>query len=135
METPIPFVKDAESYLYPEGIDLSDSYILDWHHKDESFEILLELSVWPKSPHYEKPGKDERTCFKKGWLRFEEIQSIKGYVDLQCVAPSLGPNGEKDWDGLYELREVGKALHFFTDFTEIEIECKNFSLRIGESEI
>ncbi len=123
---------DSSNRIIPEGIDLTDSFILNWKKTDSEFEIELELSVWPSSPHYSKPKKDEYTCYKKGNLRFFGINELKGFVDLESIKPSTDQDGSKDWECIYEFRKENEQIKFGTEFTEIEINCDGFEITIEE---
>lgn len=123
---------DLNNKVVPQGIDLSDSFISHWKLKNSEFKIELELSVWPESPYYIKPIKEEFTCYKKGNLRFYGIKEIKGVVDLEYVKPNLDPDGSKDWDNIYDFRKENGLLKFSTEFTNIEIDCDGFEMEINK---
>ena len=39
------------------GIDLNDSFVLNWAHEDSQLCFELEASIWPESDYYFKPKK------------------------------------------------------------------------------
>lgn len=132
MKKSIQIQTDSNSQIIPQGIDLSDSFILNWKKNDSEFEIELELSIWPESPHYTKPLINEYTCYKKGKLRFLEIKEIKGFVELESVKPNIDPDGSKDWDCIYDLRKDNGLFKFNTEFTDIEVNCSGFEIELIE---
>ena len=121
---------DSDNLIIPLGIDLTDSFILNWKKNNSEFEIELELSIWPENPYFSKPLKNEFTCYKKGKLTFLDIKEIKGLIKLESVKPNIDPDGSKDWDCIYNLRKEGKLFKFSTVFTDIEISCNGIEIEI-----
>ena len=132
MKKLIQIQTDLENRLDFQGIDLTDSFILNWYRKDSEFVIDLELSVWPESPYYENPKDDEVTCYKKGILKFYGVNEITGLIDLNLIPPSLDPDGSKDWEGIYDFQKEGNQFRFRTEFTEIEIQCDGLEITLED---
>ncbi len=128
----IEIIEDIEHKLLPIGIDLSDSFVLGFHLNKDKFIIDLELSIWPESPFYEQPNKDEYTCYKKGILRFSGLEMIEGFTELLSIKPSVDSDGTPDWGNIYALRKVSELIVFNIESTELKIKCKNFELIIFE---
>jgi hypothetical protein len=97
MEEEVIIFKTRNEELLPQGINLSDSFILDWEFKNEKFKILLELSIWPESPYYQKPNENEFTFYRKGVLIFSEVNYISGYTSLNSIPSNIDPVNSKDW--------------------------------------
>ena len=123
---------DSNDQIIPKGIDLSDSFILNWRRNDSEFEIELELSIWPESPYYIKPLKDEFTCYKNGVLRFYGIKELSGFVELESIKPNIDLDGSKDWECIYDFKKENEQLKFKTEFTDIEIKCDGFEIELKE---
>jgi hypothetical protein len=43
------------------GIDLNDSFVLNWNHEDDHLSFELEASIWPESDYYTTPKQGEYT--------------------------------------------------------------------------
>ena len=123
---------DSNDLITPQGIDLSDSFILDWKKGDSEFEIEIELSIWPESPYYSKPLPNEHTCYKKGKINFYGLKEILGFVALESVSPNIDPDGSKDWECIYDFRKENERFKFRTEFTNIEISCSGLEIEIIE---
>lgn len=130
MQTNIRLFVDGYHNLLPEGVDFADSFILGWERNQSDFVISLELSLWPASPHYQQPPKEDFTCYKKGKLHFYGLKRLHGYLPLNKVRPSQDPDGEKDWGSIYEMKKIKNRVSFTTEFTEISLECEGLYLRL-----
>jgi hypothetical protein len=128
MKKRIEIVEDKEQFLWPRGVDLTDSFILGWNLCEGYFEIDLELSLWPENPYYEKPKNDEFTCYKKGKLTFTGLKTVQGLTGLISIKPAIDPDGSTDLGSIFSFRRKGKSVAFATDYTELEFECEAFSL-------
>ncbi|MDA9774290.1 hypothetical protein N9B82_04970 [Saprospiraceae bacterium] len=123
---------NSEGQILPLGIDLSDSFILNWNRKGSEFEIELDLSIWPKSPHYIKPAKNEFTCYKKGILRFYGIKELNSFVKLDSISPSIDLDGSFDWGCIFDFKKENEQLKFSTEFTDIRVTCDQFELELND---
>ncbi len=130
MKQLIEIQMDSNNQIILQGIDLSDSFILNWTKKDSEFEIELELSIWPESPYYSKPLKGEFTSYKIGKLRFLEIKEIHEFVELDTIKSNSNPDGSKDWECIYNFRKENDYFKFSTEFTDLEINCAGFEIEI-----
>ena len=119
------FYQIYNNSLVFKGIDLSDCFILGWKKENDYLIFNLDLSVWPDSEYYEKPKKDEFTCYKEESLEFQDITHLKGFINQDEVKEfTIDPDGSKDWGEIYSLVYDKKKYIMETDFTTFEIECK-----------
>ena len=123
---------DSNNHIIPQGIDLSDSFILNWTRNESEFEIELDLSIWPESPYYSKPIKGEFTCYKRGILRFYGTTELNGFIELESVEPNIDANGSKDWDCIYDLKKENEHFTFKTEFADIQVKCDRFEIELTE---
>lgn len=124
----IPIIEDKDHKIYPQGVDLCDSYILDWKLENDNLQIELELSIWPECQYYKTPIPNEYTYYHKGILKFNSIQSISGFMTLDPKDCTIDPDGTKDWGNIYGLRKENHEILFETDFTDIRLNCKDIEL-------
>jgi hypothetical protein len=117
--------------LLPQGVDLWDSFILDWKLEKDNFEVFLELSIWPESPFYKTPRKGEYTYYSKGILTFKEVQNISGFKFLEIKDSNIDPDGTRDWGNIFVLRRKGKEILFETEFTLIRLICNDIYLTLS----
>ena len=47
------------------GIDLNDSFVLDWSYENNRLCFELEVSIWPEYKYYVEPKLNEYTCYRK----------------------------------------------------------------------
>ncbi|WP_289028012.1 hypothetical protein [uncultured Paraglaciecola sp.] len=85
------------------GVDLGDSFVLDWSCTSNSFVIKVEASLWPESKHYSPPVNGEYTCYKNASVTFKNIKSIKGIVPVNEASPTTDPDGSIDYGNIDAL--------------------------------
>ena len=78
------------------GIDLNDSFVLNWTHEDNKFSFELEASIWSESEHYSKSKDDEYTYYRKATLMFTKVQSINGLKPIDFVPSTKDRDGTTD---------------------------------------
>lgn len=122
---------ESDNQIFPVGIDLEDSWILGWSFNYNELQIEMEFSIWPDSPFYEEPRKDEYTCYKIGKVTFHNIKSIKGFTELEKTQPTINPDGSKDWGCIYGLTKSENGITFSTENGEVEIETTGLSIKIN----
>lgn len=62
------------------GIDLNDSFILDWSFENNCLCFELEANVWPVSKYYAEPKLSEYTCYRKAIFQFTNAVSVSGFA-------------------------------------------------------
>ncbi|MFV0595024.1 hypothetical protein [Shewanella sp.] len=95
------------------GIDLTDSFVLDWSYENDRLRFELEVSIWPESKYYAEPKLNEYTCYRKATLQFINAISVSGLKPKPAVMSSIDPDGSIDYgnidifqvfDGGFELK-------------------------------
>ncbi|MDP5136065.1 hypothetical protein ORJ04_08910 [Rheinheimera baltica] len=82
------------------GIDLNDSFILDWSHESGRLSFELEASIWPESAYYVAPKPDEYTCYRKATLLFKNIKAVTGLKAKNAVITSTDAGGSVDYGNI-----------------------------------
>ncbi len=82
------------------GISLQDSWILSWSISDDCVEFIIDFSLWPDSPYFEPPKKNEHTCYKIGKLIFVNPSHLIGLKNMEDIVSIIGPDGEKDFGSI-----------------------------------
>ena len=114
------------------GVDLEDSWILDWRYGADVGGLVfdLEASLWPDHSLYEKPVPDQHTCYKKARLIFQEA-SVAG--ELPDPTPTIGtrdPDGSIDYGSVNVLELEDGLYHLVTDFADLHIHCVGLELNV-----
>ena len=115
------------------GIDLNDSFVLAWSSTGNELEFTLEASIWPESKFYEKPKKDEYTCYKPARLKFKNIRYISGLLSIGEVTPSIDASGEKDYGNIEDLKKTNEGFSLEGDFGSVAITGGEMSFEIKET--
>lgn len=103
------------------GIDLNDSFVLEWCHSKNQFVIELEASIWPESKYYKQPKINEYTCYQKARLSFINIKSCTGLRTMKNVKPTIDPDGSKDYGNIYNLESNCGSFMISGEFGKVEI--------------
>lgn len=103
------------------GIDLNDSFVLDWSQEGDLLRIELEASIWPDSIYYSKPENGEYTCYRKATLMFKGVQSIVGLKPIESVPPTTDPDGTTDFGNIDTLSQTESGFHLSGDFGLVNI--------------
>ena len=120
--------KDLEAF---ENIDLQDSFVIGWKNSDETFFIDMEVSIWPGHKDYEKPKKDEYTCYKKGRLIFRSPQNVKGLLNINDVTPNkVLPEEIPDYDTVDDLEIGDTEFHLVGAFGDVTLSAKSWDFKI-----
>ena len=103
------------------GIDLNDSFVLDWSHMNNCLYFELEASIWPESKHYAEPKPNEYTCYRKAILQFINIVSVSGLKPKSAAMSSTDPDGSIDYGNIDTLQVVDGGFEFTGNFGNIKI--------------
>ena len=114
------------------GIDLNDSFVLSWAHKPNEVVFDLEASIWPESKYYEKPLKDEYTCYKHARLSIINIKEIKGLKEMSQVLPATDATGEKDYGNIDTLKKSKDGYYLEGEFGSVSIVGGEIHFEIKE---
>jgi len=115
------------------GIDLNDSFILSWHLSANDLVFEIEASIWPESKYYEKPKKDEYTCYKPAVLEFKNIKEIKGLREMSQVTASTDASGEKDYGNIETFKKSNEGFHLEGDFGSVSISGGEMSFEVKKT--
>ena len=104
------------------GIDLNDSFVLNWVQDNDSLFFELEASIWPESEHYTEPKKDEYTCYRKATLGFVGVKNITGLKPKEIVQSTTDPDGSVDYGNIDDLQALDGSFLVVGDFGSVTIE-------------
>jgi hypothetical protein len=103
------------------GIDLNDSFVLNWTSKNNFIVFDLEASIWPESSYYLKPKENEFTCYRKATLTFTDVTKFKGLLNKESVKPSTDLDGTKDYGEIESLSKTNSGFNIVGDFGNVII--------------
>ena len=103
------------------GIDLHDSFVLDWSYKNDFLCFELEASIWPESKYYAEPKPNEYTCYRKAKLQFTNTVSVSGLKPKSAVMASPDPDGSIDYGNIDTLQVVGGGSELTGNFGNVKI--------------
>ena len=103
------------------GIDLHDSFVLSWSIENNSIVFVLEVSIWPESPHYDAPKKNEYTCYRKGALSFIGVSNVHGLRDCKELTPTQDSDGSKDYGNIDYLSQILNGYELHGEFGNVVI--------------
>ena len=104
------------------GVDLNDSFVLDWCYEADHLSFELEASIWPESVHYSKPKKNEHTCYKRATLRFVDVKEVSGLKLKELVQPTTDPDGSTDYGNIDVLNMLEGSFLLVGDFGSVKIQ-------------
>lgn len=104
------------------GIDLNDSFVLNWSQENDHLSFELEASIWPESEHYIPPKKDEHTCYRKATLEFVAVTNISGLPPKESVQSSTDPDGTVDYGSIDDLKALDGSFLVVGDFGSVTIQ-------------
>jgi hypothetical protein len=103
------------------GIDLTDSYVMDWCFENDRLSFQLEASIWPVSEYYTEPKAGEFTCYRKATLQFTGVQHVSGLKPKEAVPFSTDPDGTIDYGNIEGLEVMDGKFSLFGDFGLVTI--------------
>ncbi|GAB6264492.1 hypothetical protein [Photobacterium sp. R1] len=103
------------------GIDLNDSFVLDWSCENNCLSFELEASVWPESKYYVEPKLNEYTCYRKAVLQFANTVSVSGLKPKSTVMSSTVLDGSSDYGNIDTLQVVDGGFELTGDFGNLKI--------------
>ncbi|QYK13512.1 hypothetical protein K0I63_03060 [Shewanella rhizosphaerae] len=104
------------------GIDLNDSFVLDWCCEVNRLSFELEASIWPESEHYSKPAGNEYTCYKRATLRFVNVNDVQGLKLKELVRTTTDPDGTVDYGNIDVLNIEEGSFYLVGDFGSVNIQ-------------
>lgn len=112
------------------GIDLQDTFILDWQLTGSVLEFNLEASIWPSSQFYSAPKPNEHTCYKFAKLQFVEFENIEGLLSLETAKYTVDPDGSKDYGHFDSLEKTAAGFLLAGDFGTVSIKKGSMKFEI-----
>ena len=103
------------------GIDLNDSFILNWALEGDQLTFELEASIWPESSYYSHPKSREHTCYRKAVLSFLDIKNINGLKPIEAVSSTVDPDGSKDYGNIDTLSQTENGYNISGNFGAVKI--------------
>ena len=103
------------------GIDLNDSFVLDWNYENNCVRFELDTSIWPDSKYYVEPKPNEYTCYRKAILQFVNTVAVSGLKPKSAVMSSTDPDGSIDYGNIHTLQVVDGGFELTGDFGNIKI--------------
>lgn len=104
------------------GIDLNDSFVLNWSQENDHLSFELEASIWPESEYYIAPKKDEHTCYQKATLEFVGVKNISGLKPKESVQSSTDTDGSVDYGNIDDLKVLDGSFLVIGDFGSVTIQ-------------
>lgn len=104
------------------GIDLNNSFVLNWNHTNDHLSFELEVSIWPESEYYTAPKKNEYTCYRKAILEFLGVRTISGLKAKEAVKSTTDPDGSIDYGNIDYLKSVDGSFLVGGDFGSVTIQ-------------
>jgi len=87
---------DWKEFKEFKGIDLNDSFVIEWSSSNNELTFKLEASIWPESEYYQKPNSNEYTCYKTAELKFSKFVKLTGLKPMNQTNVSKDPDGAID---------------------------------------
>jgi len=112
------------------GIDLNDSFVLDWELRESDLEFKLEASIWPDSKHYTKPESEDWTCYRPAKLRFRSVEKVEGLLTLHEAKFSTDKSGKKDYGNIDGLEKTVNGFLIEGDFGKVVLTKGNMGFEI-----
>lgn len=103
------------------GIDLNDSFVLDWNYENNCLRLELDASIWPESKYYVEPKLNEYTCYRKAILQFVNTVAVSGLKPKSAVMSSTDPDGSIDYGNIDTLQVADSEFELTGDFGNIKI--------------
>ena len=103
------------------GIDLNDSFVLDWEFQGSKLEFSLEASIWPGSKYYSKPEPEEYTCYKPAKLKFISVEKIYGLISQESAQSTIDKQGEIDYGNIEVFEKTKSGFYIEGNFGKVVI--------------
>ncbi len=112
-----------------DGIMWEDTWLLGWHRAPTRLILLVDVSLWPGHPAYQKPQPGEWTCYKRGRLVFEAVSSVEGLPSNESGTPPYADaNGERDFGSINSLTSIEGGYRVMFDSGDVRIQCDGVRL-------
>ena len=112
------------------GIDLNDSFVLNWSHEGNQLIFYLEASIWPGSKYYTGVKKGEYTCYRQATLAFVGINDISGLLPIETAASTTDPDGSVDYGTIESFQAFDGMFELSGDFGKVKILGGEFRFEV-----
>ncbi len=112
---------DWREFKIFKGIDLNDSFVLNWRREASKVYFEIEASIWPESEHYVEPKPNEYTCYRKAILFFINFESISGLKSIDRVPSTTDPDGSIDYGNIDSLQKTTEGYKLQGNFGSVQI--------------
>ncbi|WP_144445624.1 hypothetical protein [Inquilinus limosus] len=111
-----------------EHLYLEDSFVLGLIEGEQDLQFSMEFVLTRDHPDYHPPHKNERHCYRSGYILFEGIKS-KQWL-RRVFKPFHDPSGQKDY-GNIDAFLCGSSGYFLEgDWGELRIEADAVCARL-----
>lgn len=104
------------------GIDLNDSFVLDWLLTETELSFELEASIWPDSEFYQTPKPNQHTCYKSAELKFSNFTKVTGLKLKSQTHASKEPDGSIDYGNIDSLTKTNAGYDLTGNFGNLQIQ-------------
>jgi len=112
------------------GIDLNDSFVMNWSHEGGQVIFELEASIWPESEYYQEPKNSEYTCYRKAILKFTEFDSCTGLLKASTVKTTRDPDGSIDYGVIESLSKNDFGFNVSGEFGSVNLIGGSISFEV-----
>lgn len=112
------------------GIDLQDSFVLQWHHENDQVIFEIEASIWPESEHYQTPKENEYTCYRAAVLTFYGISNLTGLRTLDTAQSFKDLSGSIDYGNIETFAKTDSGFELSGEFGNVIIQGGELRLEI-----
>ncbi|AKM07117.1 hypothetical protein [Pelagerythrobacter marensis] len=106
------------------GIDLVTSYILGVIYDDESLTLEMDFHLLETHPRYEAPGEGADGCYRKGFIRFADLDDLR----LRKAKPEDGR--KLDYSDIYSATIDGDYANIASGWGEIELTAQSIQIAL-----
>jgi hypothetical protein len=102
-------------YVYLEG-----SWVLDIRAELGRVVFDMDVVLIESHPAYAPPRRGEPYCFRRGLIRFENVESLS-WTGQMLFKPAVDASGEQDFGGIDDFRIAEGVYALEGDFGRLEI--------------
>jgi hypothetical protein len=111
-----------------EAVVLEKSYVLGIQATAGTLTLDVDLALTPEHPVYAPPPATETDCFRRGRIRFVQVQRL--VWDAQGAPPATDASGEVDFGHIHSLKWDGNAFKLEGDWGRIEVSAARAEVEV-----
>ena len=104
-----------------EQVHLEDSFVLGATILPGTVELRLDVALRNEHPDYRQPRSGESSCFRRGILRFSDVQHV--HWGMPTTRPAIDATGEADYGGVDSYLFDDHLHHIRGEIGELAIAC------------